>query len=282
MQFFLAVDGGGSGCRVRLADAAGQTLATAGAGPANIATNPAAALENILTASRQVLAASGLGPSQVAAGLGLAGANVAGTTDWLAARLPFGRARIASDALTTALGALAGQDGIVAAIGTGAVFAVIREGRFRQIGGHGFVLGDGGSGAVLGRMLLAAALRADDGLTALTPLLAEVLARHGGAEALHAFAHPADPAAFARLAPLVLASADPAAEQIRASAGAEITAHIDCLQAGGTTPLPVVWAGGLGPAWAGAIGARWPQRPPAGTALDGAMQLARDTGATRI
>lgn len=279
MRLYLGVDGGGSGCRVRLAGPEGGALAEGSAGPANIATDPEGAWRNILDATRQAVAAAfpGRSPEEVMAGLhaglGVAGTVAAGAEGWLAARLPFARARIVSDAWTSTLGALGGQDGIVAAMGTGSVFAEMRGGSYRQIGGWGFLLGDEGSGAVLGRRLVELALRAHDGRAPATPLLASVLAEHGGPEGTVAWAMAARPADFATRAPGLFASADPAAALVLDRAGAEVAASLDRLQAAG--PLPVAWTGGLGPLWAARIGGRWTQLTPRGSALDGALLLAR-------
>ncbi len=272
MSLFLGVDGGGTGCRVRLVDAAGALLAEASAGPANISSDPEGALANILSASAAALA--GRDGAQVVAGLGLAGANASGAADWLAARLPFARARIVTDAHTMVLGALGPADGIVAAIGTGSVYAVQRAGLIRQIGGWGFTLGDEGSGAVLGRMLLGRALRAHDGVVAMTPLLAQVLAGFPRPEAMVSFAVSARPADFARHAPTLFTGSDPAATAILAEAAEDIIAAVARLQADGTAALPVAWTGGLGPLWRDRLGGRWPLVPPLGGALDGAVRLA--------
>jgi glucosamine kinase len=92
--------------------------------------------------------------------------------------------RIETDAITAVKGALGDRDGIVAAIGTGSVFASQRSGVIRQIGGWGLVLGDEGSGARLGRSLLAAALGAVDGFRPMTPFLRAILDEHGGSEGI--------------------------------------------------------------------------------------------------
>lgn len=271
-RFFLGVDGGGTGCRVALADASGHVLARSDAGPANISADPEGALRNILGAVRQVLMVAGVGETAVTAGLGLAGANAAGAADWLGARLPFA-ARIVNDAVTTVKGALGPLDGIVAAMGTGSVFAESRAGVFRQIGGWGLALGDEGSGAVLGRALLSRALRALDGVTPMTPLLHEVLDEFATPEALVGFSLTAKGGDYARFAPRILASRDPAAMAIMDQAVAEVRASITSLQ--GNSPLPVTFVGGLGPAYAARI-ADWPQRTALGTSLDGALMLARE------
>ena len=272
---FLGVDGGGTGCRVAICDPQGRILARAEAGPANIASSPEAALGNILAASEAALAqigAQGLG-SRLCAGLGLAGANAAGAAEWLGARLPFGRVRIVTDAVTAVKGALGDADGIVAAMGTGSVFAEQRAGVMRQIGGWGLALGDEGSGAVLGRALLARALRARDGVEPMTPLLQSVLDEFGTAEAVVAFSLLAKGGDYATFAPRVMGSADPAAVEIMAQAVKDVRRSIAALQ--GASPLPVTFIGGLGPGFAAHVH-DWPQRPALGSALDGALWLARE------
>lgn len=278
MDLFLGVDGGGTGCRVALADGQGRVLARAEAGAANIASNPDTALANILAASRAV-ALQALGAQDTAslqrihAGLGLAGANASGAAEWLGAHLPFASTRIETDAVTAVKGALGAADGIVAAMGTGSVFAVQRGGQLRQIGGWGFWLGDEGSGAVLGRALLARALRARDGVVAMTPLLQSVLDEFASPDKLVGFSLTARPGDYATFAPRLLDSADPAAIAIMADAVAQVRASIAILQA--IPPLPVTFIGGLGPTYARQI-TDWPQRHAQGSALDGALRLAME------
>jgi glucosamine kinase len=276
MALYLGIDGGGTGCRAAVADGSGHILGKAAAGPANLTSDPEGTRANILAATRAALATA-IGPEAVeselprlVAGLGLAGAN---TTD---ARLdlPFARVRLETDAVTAVKGALWGGDGIVAAIGTGSVFASQRDGVIRQIGGWGLVLGDEGSGAWIGRALLAQALRAVDGFVPLTPLLAEVIAEHRDPAGIVSFARAARPADFAALATLVLGSSDHAAVAIMDRAVADVAAAVDHLQAEGA--VPVVFIGGLGASYAGALADRWELREPLGSALDGALILARE------
>jgi len=278
MALFIGIDGGGTGCRAVVADDAGHVLGRAEAGPANIATDPAGALAAILSCARAAVGqAAGAGAgSEIArarAGLGLAGANAAGAVARLAAALPFAAARIESDAIATAIGALGTADGILAAIGTGSVLVRQQDGRRRQFGGWGFVLGDEGSGARLGRNALAMALAADEGRVPMTPFLAELIARHGGANGVIAFSLAAAPAEFAALAPGVLASDDPVARALWARNVSDIAGIIAAIQP--DPPVPVVFSGGLGPAVAAAL-PDVPQRAALGTALDGALHLARE------
>lgn len=272
MDLFLGIDGGGTGCRAVLADASGHILGRGEAGPANIASDFPGALDNILTATRAACGARDL--TTLSAGLGLAGANAAGMSDRLAHALPFARMAIETDAITAVRGALGATDGIVAAIGTGSVFAAQRGGQVRQIGGWGLVLGDEGSGAWIGRAILSAALRAVDGFQPMTPLLAALIDTHGGPSGVVSFSLSAKPGEFARLAPQVLDSADPAAQAVMAKAAADVAAAISLLQ--GAEALPVVCLGGLGPAYAARLAGRWRMEAAKGSALDGALALARD------
>lgn len=276
MPLFLGIDGGGTGCRAAVADGSGRILGQGRAGPANIASDVMGARDNILVAAREALVAAGSDAdlSELAAGLGLAGANAAGASEALRRALPFARLRIETDAIAAVKGALGGRDGIVAAIGTGSVFASQRAGVIRQIGGWGLVLGDEGSGARLGRTLLAAALGAVDGFRPMTPLLRTILDEHGGTEGVIAFSLAARPADFAVLAPRILSADDSAAQAVVAAAVGDVAASIAVLQ--GEAVLPVCFIGGLGDAYAARLAGRWPLVAAKGSALDGALTLARE------
>lgn len=277
MPLFLGIDGGGTGCRAAVADGSGRILGEGRAGPANIASDVEGARANILSAARAALwAATGSDAvlGDVRAGLGLAGANAAGATEELRRTLPFARLRIETDAVAAVKGALGDRDGIVAAIGTGSVFAAQVAGEIRQIGGWGLVLGDDGSGARLGRSLLAAALGALDGFRAMTPLLRAVLDDHGGSQGVIARSLVARPAEFAALAPRVVASDDPAARELMDAAVADVARSIAVLQR--DPPLPVTYIGGLGATYAVRLAGRWDVAAPLGSALDGALRLARE------
>lgn len=273
MQLILGVDGGGTGCRAAVADLSGRVLGRGEAGAANIASEPDGAAGNIRLAVDKALRQAGAtGTSIRSAVLGLAGANLPGAPERLAETLPYPRVEIVTDAITAARGALGDKDGIVAAIGTGSVFAVQRAGEIRQYGGYGFLLGDEGSGASLGRALLSRVLRAHDGVLPMTPLLAKLLDDMGGPGQIVAFAFTARPADFAALAPRIIDNADPAAQAILTEAEADVARMLDTLQAG--TGLPVVFLGGLGAHYARRFQTRWPILPALGNGLDGALQLA--------
>lgn len=279
MELFLGMDGGGSGCRAAVADRQGRILGRGEGGAANIWSHPEGALASILATAGAAAAAAGVDPARLDAVLGLAGANMADARARLAGRLPFASVRIETDAVVALKGALGAADGIAATLGTGSVFGLQRGGAVRILGGWGFLLGDQGGGARLGRALLEAALLAHDGLAETTPLLAAVLAAHGGPEGIVAFGRRAAPADFAGEVPRLLAAeaaGDPAARAILREAEAAVAASIDRL---GGAPLPVCFLGGLGPEFARRLAPRYPGRirPPLGSGLDGALAMARGT-----
>lgn len=271
MRYFLGLDGGGTGCRVRLVDAEGRVLGEGVAGPANIMSDVTGATAAIFEASQQAL--QDRPPAEVAACLGIAGARISGAVGWLPQKLPFGRCKVLGDGEIAVAGALGSRDGIVAALGTGSVFTRQLAGAFTSIGGWGPVLGDEGGGAWMGRQLLARVLRAVDGLEPRTPLVESMLETLGGPQRIVGFARDAVGADFAAQVPAILhAGDDPLAQTILAEAQGHIEAGIARLQP--DPPLPVIFAGRLGQVFAPRI-TRWAQRDALGSALDGALRLAR-------
>jgi glucosamine kinase len=214
--------------------------------------------------------------------LGLAGVmgpeKVERVADAVRSFLPAGRITVSDDRVTTLIGALGGQDGAVAAIGTGSFLGRSAAGSTHLIGGWGFSLGDNASGAWLGSRLLRALVLAVDGIGPQTPFMREVLADYGNDPiALVAFASTAQPADFATLAPRIIAAAangDTVAKHLMRS-GADYIAN--GLRALGWTPAePLCLTGGIGPHYANWVvpEAAAAVVPAKGTALDGAMTLA--------
>lgn len=73
---------------------------------------------------------------------------------------------VVSDSIAWQVGAFAGADGIVLAVGTGAVAVGLLDGRTARADGFGLLLGDDGGGAWVGREALRAAVRGHEGLRA--------------------------------------------------------------------------------------------------------------------
>lgn len=280
MEFAIGVDGGGSGCRVRLLDRTGRVLAGATGGPSNIASNFAGALQNITAAVNAAGREAGVSkalPSEAVAVLGLAGANVGNHAQNLAAELGFARCRVVSDALISLDGALGGRDGTGAMIGTGSVFASRRHGEFRQLGGWGFQIGDQASGARIGRSVLEETLLAHDGIRAASELTRLMLERFDGAPGVTEFARQAAPADFAALAPLVLeagAAQDEVALSVLHEAGGYVERAVNAVAFDAS--LPVTMIGGLSEGLSPYLPEQLRARLVAaqGNALDGAQRLA--------
>ncbi len=275
--YVIGVDGGGTGCRVRLEDARGRILAETRGGAANITSDFDNGFANILGAVNAAYEQAGLDPARHVhdvAWMGLAGAATGDNSRRLVAGLGFARARVTTDCTITTEGALGAQDGLVAMLGTGSFFVRRSAGKDRRIGGWGYQLGDEAGGAWLGRALLARTLHAHDGLLPHSPLTRAMLARYGSPDAIVAFAQTAAPGEIAALArELANAGTDPAAQAILADAVALITARLDAL--GGPGPLCLL--GGLARVYAPRLPQAWRTRltPPRGDALSGAISLAR-------
>lgn len=277
MVLYLGIDGGGTGCRAAIADAGGRILGQGTGGPANINSDPEGAVVSILAAATGAMVQADATPAQVIAVLGLAGGNMTEAARRTEASLPFARCRVLNDAVIAARGAIGDGDGILVAIGTGSIFAVQRGGALRLHGGRGFLLGDEGSGAVLGRTLLSEAMRAGDGFAPDSPLLRDLRETMGGFEGIIAFGNRAAPAEFAQLARrLVEERDDPAAMRIMEAAA----------RAGGPRGRGAAGHGrsarhlhgGLGPFYAQVLERRWTVAPAQGSATDGAIAIARELG----
>ena len=275
----IGIDGGGTGCRVALCSLDGKRLATASGGAANVTSDAAGALRNL----RQAIATLGLSPDQLRACVahaGLAGVLTEAEAKAVAQALPFGQCVVSDDRQTTVEGALAGGLGLVASVGTGSFVAVKSSHSIRYLGGWGLHLGDQASGAWLGREALRQTVLALDGLAPPSPLTETLHRQIGGSPAhLIAFAQTAKPADFARLAPLVIKAAraeDPYGRDLMQRGAAYLEKCFESADLGAETPLQIVLTGSLGPHYAPYL-PRYSARltPPQGTALDGALRLAR-------
>lgn len=88
--------------------------------------------------------------------------EIADTAQVLANRFGIRRLRVADDALTAALGALGGCEGVVVAVGTGVVGLGLGPLGIHRVDGVGSMIGDQGSGWWIGRQGIIAALSAVD------------------------------------------------------------------------------------------------------------------------
>lgn len=181
-KFYLGVDGGGTKCRMRLADADLNTLGEATTSkPSNLQLrNGDAAYESVVELTEQVFAAAGIDVAEAAntaACFGMAGGRLASARDDLSARgFPFANLQVYDDIDIARAGAHEGEDGAVLIVGTGSAGMALINGERHQIGGWGFHVGDTMAGAILGRELLRKSLLAHDGLIPSSPLTKAVMA----------------------------------------------------------------------------------------------------------
>jgi glucosamine kinase len=184
-RYYLGVDGGGTNCRVRLADENLNTLAEVKNGRSNLQIDDGEpAYRAILAGTRDVFAAAGLDYSLTAstfACFGMAGGRMDTARAEFAARpWPFAGVQVYDDIDIAHAGALGGEEGGVIIVGTGSAAMSIVGGKRYQAGGWGFQIGDQMSGAILGRELARYAVEAEDGLVEGSPLTKAVTAALGG------------------------------------------------------------------------------------------------------
>jgi N-acetylglucosamine kinase-like BadF-type ATPase len=299
----LAVDAGQTGIRAALTE---EERGPSDGRPTRTATAP-----GVLRMS------GGVGPEEVGAGLlaavaalgrlpeapllmgvGLSGLEAAAEEDLqrveelLRREVAVQGLAIASDGLTSLLGALGERDGAVVAAGTGTVCVARRGARLVKVDGWGSLLGDAGSGYAIGRAGLDAALRHADGRGGSRALLRAAERRYGPAPGLseRIYSAPVPTRAIAAFAVDVAVEArasDGEACAILADAGRELantgTAALARLF-GADEPAALSYTGNVFRAgaplmepFARALGERRPATelvPPAGDSLAGAIRLA--------
>ncbi|MGW1062414.1 N-acetylglucosamine kinase [Micromonospora rubida] len=298
----VGLDVGGTSTRAVALTLAGERLGDGRGGGGNPTSHGAErAAGELLTALRGAL--TGVDPTRVRAGtIGLAGAGRLLADP--AGKAAFDRAwrdaglrcpcSVHGDALVAYASGTASPDGTVLIAGTGAIAAQVRDLRLDRVAdGHGWLLGDAGSGFWLGREAVRRLLAGlDRGRTAGT-LAAQVLTELLGSDRVAA--RPRDtvdavvqavtrqpPVELARLAPLVVAAAlagDPVATGLLDEAAGQLAESAGRIRPPGAVD-PVVLGGGLltgGTPLAAAVraelGRRWPDAPLR-TAGDGAAAAA--------
>ena len=183
---YVGIDGGGSTCKARVRGPGVEGTGIAG---------PAHPFQDM---------------PRLVAGVGLAGVNVPRYYDLMAHwQHPFAELHLTTDIHIACLSAHGGADGAVIVAGTGSVGYSCIDGVTSSYGGHGFPLGDKGSGAWMGLEAVRAALLTLDGLGPETTLL-PAIEKHLGVRGLDVIDNlsRAGSRDFGALAPLVLEAAE--------------------------------------------------------------------------
>lgn len=275
----LAVDGGGTRCRLVLDGPDGRKVVEAGS--ANVTSDFEAAIAEIDAGITALAEAAGLARESLLAlptYLGLAGVSDEAMAARVADALPLAHVRVEEDWRAALRGALGPRDGALAHCGTGSFFSIQVGDKVRSVGGWGSRLGDEASAFWVARAALTATLEVADGLAAPTGLTDAVLARFGTPGGIVAHAAKATPGEIAEIAPLVTAAAeagDPMARAILQS-GADHIARV-LGKIGWRPGMALCLTGGIGPAYRPFLPAelRAALVEPAGKPIDGAVALAR-------
>jgi glucosamine kinase len=254
----LGIDSGGSHTAVVVGDARGRVLSRAeGPGSAMRPGGGERSAAVILDVARRAAVQAQLSLPATIALVGAAGAGRALEQQELAAAITSAgvaeRVDVRSD-IEIALAAAFGEaPGILINAGTGSIaYARAPDGQLHRAGGHGWQLGDEGSGYWLGRRALAAAARAHDGLEESSTLLERLLVTLGlqAFDDLVRWTATATPAQVAALAPHVLNAAregEIVAQRIVADAAVELAQLVRMLSKrfGGSESIKMATAGGL-------------------------------------
>lgn len=289
-RFYLGVDGGGTGCRARIVDDAGDVLGQGLSGPATTRLGIDVAWASITRAFGAAVEEAGFGATELArtfAGIGLAGIGRKGALEALQAiEHPFAAIGFISDGMGACLGAHSGKDGAIVIAGTGSIGLGFVEGRDLRVGGYGFPISDEGSGADLGLKAVQLALRAHDGRHDRSALLTEVMQRfHNDPMEAVAWMDRATATDYAALAPTVMRHADQgdaAGRRIVQAAAEQIDTIVRTLFDKGAPRVTLL--GGLASPlepWL-APDVRRRLKPADGDAVSGAIILARQLGLTPI
>jgi len=161
------------------------------------------------------------------------------------------RVKVVTDIELVLASAFGDGPGIALAAGTGSI-AVLRnaDGTLLRSGGHGWQMGDEGSGYAIARAALAAVSRAQDGRGPATVLSAALpgAARVPDFDALVSWATSATPVQVASLAPAVVGAAgDAVADEIVTVAANELAMLVTSLRSRvtSTESLPLAFAGSV-------------------------------------
>ena len=278
----FCIDGGGTRSRARLVDAAGAVLAAALSGPCNPTTDRGRAVASLLELWQACCRAAARDESSfgdVTLAIGAAGLFVPAARDGFLEEAPrFGNAVTLTDGYAALIGAGQGQPSAFIIAGTGvAGHRLYSDGRSIQRDAWGWVAGDRGSGAWIGRAGLRHCMATLDGIVPADELSRAVMAVIGGPVALASgWLHELTPDRVGALAPVVLdhaARGDPTAGRIRHRAVTHLAALARVLDA---EDVPLYAAGGvadvLRPALAEALGRAVAQ--PEADALHGCWLVA--------
>jgi len=175
MKYFIGVDGGGTGTRIRVWDQNHSQIAEARGPSSALAQGISEAWRAIMTTLSKAFSDSSLSVPSVKdcfIGMGLSGANnLYWKNEFLLMNPGFKKIVVESDGLTTLLGAHQGAPGVIIALGTGSVgMSKNAKGEIHSVSGWGYPSGDEASGSWLGIQALRYTEKVMDGRRTSSPL----------------------------------------------------------------------------------------------------------------
>ncbi len=197
----LAIDGGGTKCRLALLSDSGYESVVSGS--ANACSDFDGTVRSILSGVEQLADRLSLPEHAVRdqpAYMGIAGVVDPTIAERLRQALPFPQMKIEDDRRSALRGALGVDDGFVAHCGTGSFFAAQKSGEQKFVGGWGPLLDDIASAHWIGKRALTATLYAFDGLEEQSELTEALLKMHGDTASIVAYASHAPSAEIAQIA----------------------------------------------------------------------------------
>lgn len=278
--YLIAVDGGGTRCRFAMTAPAGLLQVTLGS--ANVFSNRDSAIHTLNAGLSELMEQAALPQSALAnipVYAGLAGVTDAQAASEVANQLPSRVVEVEDDRRSAVVGALGSKNGCLIGVGTGSFLARQVDGQISFIGGYGPVIGDEASGHWLGKQLLRSVLLAMDGIRPHSPLTQDISARFNDDPAkIVAFSGTARQAEVADFAPDIVSAAkagDPAGQELMQKGADYLGGGIRALGYSGGDPICAI--GGVAAYYQDYLPAEMAAAltEPEGTAIDGALQLAR-------
>jgi N-acetylglucosamine kinase-like BadF-type ATPase len=233
---YFGIDGGGTHSRLAITTQEGKVLARSQAGSTNIySVSKDEAFENLRSLLDSGLRAAGLRREDLTAGcMGSAGLGREAEQglfrelfeSLLGPGIPV---KLCGDGEILLCGGLEGLEGYCLIAGTGSMaLGRSKEGRLVRSGGLGYMLGDEGAAAWIGKTAIARALRSLEGRDLPSSMMEAILEKarlRESAELIRYVHHDADKAQVAALAPVVTEAArtgDPLALDILQTGAAEL------------------------------------------------------------
>ena len=306
--YYFGIDGGGTHSRLAVTDSKGAVLARADAGSTNIYSIPKEKIfENLSYLLNSAMKTAGIEKQYLAAGcIGSAGLGRAEEQklfrEFFDSLLgPDFPVKICTDGEILLCGGLGGLEGYCLIAGTGSIaLGRTMTGNVVRSGGHGYMLGDEGSAAWIGKTAIARCLRSLEKRDLPTDMMDAILKGAGLTrpdDLIRYVHHDADKVRIAALAPLVTAAAragDSLAMDILRAGAVELTLLVRSVlvQSPQIKRRELVLAGGviehneiLTNELKKNLSCEFPDlalSSPQGTALEGACMIAAAIGVTII